>query len=129
VREALLVVTIAFLLRRLPALAEAEFHRYWRDEHGPLVASHADALGIRRYEQLHSLDPRCPRCCVPHATARPRITTASRSSRSTSLEALAAATATPEGRAASQALLDDERTFLDLERCVIWLTDSNVVIP
>ena len=34
----------------------AEFHRYWKDEHGPLVRSVAQTLGIRRYVQSHTID-------------------------------------------------------------------------
>jgi EthD domain len=32
-----------------------QFQDYWLNKHGPLVASLADTLGIRRYVQLHSL--------------------------------------------------------------------------
>jgi hypothetical protein len=49
------LIVITFLLRRRPELSAAEFHEYWRDRHGPLVASQAGALGIRRYIQLHCL--------------------------------------------------------------------------
>src|SRR5262249_44643417 len=50
------VVTLVFVLPRRPGLAEEEFHRYWREQHAPLVRKHADALGIRRYSQMHTLD-------------------------------------------------------------------------
>ena len=122
------MITIAFLLRRLPDLDEAEFHRYWREEHAPLVASHREALGIRRYEQLHSLEPamsealRATRGC--EATRYDGVALVSFDS----LEALGEATASAQGIAAGAALLADERRFLDLERCVIWFNDTNVVI-
>ena len=44
-----------FCLRRRPEISEEEFHRYWREEHGPLVARHAAALRIRRYVQVHTV--------------------------------------------------------------------------
>ncbi len=122
------MITIAFLLRRRPDVDEVEFHRYWRDEHGPLVARHAVALGIQRYEQLHSLDPtmsaalRASRDCeATHYDGVALVTFES-------LDALTTSAASSAGRAAGAALLDDERRFLDLERCVIWLTESHVVI-
>jgi uncharacterized protein (TIGR02118 family) len=122
------MITIAFLLRRRADIDDAEFHRYWRDDHGPLVASHAEALGIQRYVQLHSLDPalsealRASRNC--EATHYDGVALVSFDS----LEALGATVVTDAGRAASAALLDDEQRFIDLDRSVIWLTDTHVVI-
>jgi uncharacterized protein (TIGR02118 family) len=122
------VVTLVFVLRRHPELSEDDFHRYWRDQHAPLVRKHADALGIRRYSQLHTAD-------TP-------FTEAIRASRGCelsdydgvalvwfdSLDALGAAASSSEGQAAGAALLEDERRFLDLERCLIWLTDDHPVV-
>ncbi len=122
------MITIAFSLRRRADVDEAEFHRYWRDEHGPLVVRHQHALGIVRYVQLHSLDPamsaplRASRDCEPtHYDGVALVSFAS-------LERLIAATSSPEGQAAGVALLDDERRFIDLERSVIWLTEETVLI-
>ena len=50
------MVKLVFCCRRLPHLTRAEFQRYWRETHGPLVQRHADTLGIRRYVQTHTLD-------------------------------------------------------------------------
>ncbi len=122
------MITIAFALRRRADVDEAEFHRYWRDEHGPLVVSHQTALGITRYLQLHSLDPamsealRASRDCEP--TQYDGIALVSFDS----LDSLVAATSSPDGQAAGAALLDDERRFIDLERSVIWLTEESVFI-
>ena len=122
------MITIAFSLRRRADVDEAEFHRYWRDEHGPLVVRHQHALGIVRYVQLHSLDPamsaalRASRDCEP--TRYDGVALVSFAS----LERLIAATSSPEGQAAGVALLDDERRFIDLERSVIWLTEETVLI-
>ena len=35
----------------------ADVHRYWLDEHGPLVRSVADAIGAVRYVQSHTVSP------------------------------------------------------------------------
>ncbi len=122
------MITIAFALRRRADVDEAEFHRYWRDEHGPLVVGHQAALGIVRYSQLHSLDPamsealRASRDCEP--THYDGVALVSFDS----LESLIAATSSPEGQAAGAALLVDERRFIDLERSVIWLTEEHTFI-
>jgi len=122
------VVTLVFVLHRRPGLAEEEFHRYWREQHAPLVRKHADALGIRRYSQMHTLD-----------TPFTEVIRSSRECQTSdydgvalvwfdSLDALGAAATTPEGQAAGAALLEDEQRFLDLERCLIWLTEDHPVV-
>ncbi len=50
------MIRLVYLLRRKPELSLEEFHRVWRDEHGPLVAFHQVRLGILRYTQSHRVD-------------------------------------------------------------------------
>jgi uncharacterized protein (TIGR02118 family) len=50
------VIRLVFLLRRKPPLTLAEFQRYWREVHGPLVASFAGDVGVLRYTQAHRLE-------------------------------------------------------------------------
>ena len=122
------MVVITFLVRRRPDIPAQDFHRYWREEHGPLVASHASALGIKRYSQLHALDS-------PIGTAVAQ----SRGCEPTEWDGVAlvwwddeaslvADSTTPEGQAAGAALLEDERRFLDLPRCEIFLSDDHAVL-
>jgi uncharacterized protein (TIGR02118 family) len=122
------VITIAFLLRRRADVDDAEFHRYWREDHGPLVQSFADALGIRRYVQLHSLDPALSAALRSSRDAEPTQYDGVALISFDSVDALATAAATDAGRAAGAALLADERRFIDLEHSVIWLTDMYVVV-
>ncbi|MEP5566474.1 MAG: EthD domain-containing protein [Halioglobus sp.] len=37
-------------------ISEDEFYDYWLNKHGPLVASHAASLNIKRYVQSHAID-------------------------------------------------------------------------
>jgi uncharacterized protein (TIGR02118 family) len=121
------VIKLVFCLRRLPHLSREEFQRYWYDRHAPLVRAHAATLGIRRYVQTHTL---------PHP-----LNDALRASRGgpdacdgvgelwwDSAEALAAVIATPEGRAAGAALLDDERRFIDLARSPLFVAEERPVV-
>jgi hypothetical protein len=44
------------------------------------------------------------------------------------MEDLSAASSTEEGRAAAQALLEDERKFIDLTRSPLWLAEEHQLI-
>jgi uncharacterized protein (TIGR02118 family) len=50
------VIRLQVLLHRRPQISLSEFSEYWRDEHGPLIASHQNPLRILRYTQTHRLD-------------------------------------------------------------------------
>ncbi|HEX8804554.1 MAG TPA: EthD domain-containing protein [Acidimicrobiales bacterium] len=122
------MIKLVFVLRRRSDLTREEFQRHWLDRHAPLVRSYADVLGIRRYVQTHTLPDEL------HAALR-----ASRGAPEPydgvaelwydDLEALAAAVATDEGRAAAVALLDDERRFIDHDRSPLWLAREHPIVP
>jgi uncharacterized protein (TIGR02118 family) len=46
------MVKLVCLIKRKPGLSPEEFHRYWREEHGPLVVR-ASGQFLLRYEQNH----------------------------------------------------------------------------
>jgi uncharacterized protein (TIGR02118 family) len=114
------MIRIVFLLRRKPARSLAEFQRYWREEHGPLVASHAQHIGALRYVQVHRVDD----------VINERMATARGGMEAPydgvaelwweSEEVLLAALATEAGRAAGAALVEDERKFIDLPNSPLW---------
>jgi uncharacterized protein (TIGR02118 family) len=45
------MIKMTCLLRRKEGLTPAEFHEYWRDRHGPLIAASSAAKYVVRYEQ------------------------------------------------------------------------------
>ena len=47
------MVKLTCLLRRKPGMSPEEFHTYWRERHGPLVASTRSGSHVLRYEQHH----------------------------------------------------------------------------
>lgn len=122
------VIKLIFAVRRRPDIEPAEFHRYWRDVHGPLVLSLHAKLGIRRYVQTHRME-----------TPLNGLLRASRSSLEPfdgvaelwwdDLDVLVAATSSPEGTAAGQTLLEDEARFIDLEQSALWLGQEIEISP
>ena len=122
------MVVITFLLQRRPDMSSTEFHRYWREQHGPLVASHAHTLGIRRYSQLHATDSPTGAAIAQSRGCRPAEWDGIALVWFDSEDALVAAGATPEGQAAGIELLEDERRFIDLPRCQLFLSDDHSVV-
>lgn len=121
------MIKLTYCVRRLPEISPEEFHRYWRDVHGPLVRDRASALRIRRYVQVHAL-------------ATP-LNDALRAGRGAlepydgvaelwwdSMEDLQAGAGTAEGRQAGRDLLEDERRFIDLGRSALWLGEEHAVV-
>lgn len=121
------MIKLTFCLVRLPHLSREAFQDYWFNTHGPLVASVAEVLQIRRYVQLHSLPP--------------EVSEGLRASRGApepydgvaelwfdSLEAMAANGRRPEAQAAGRMLLEDERRFIDLARSPLWFGEEKVVV-
>ncbi len=121
------MIKLVFCLRRLPALSREEFQRYWRERHAPLVASHADALGIRRYVQVHTVDhPMNEAARAGRGGPEPYDGVAELWY--DSLDALAAAVGTDAGRAAAQELLDDERRFIDLASSPLFFAVEHPIV-
>jgi uncharacterized protein (TIGR02118 family) len=121
------MVKLIFCLTRLPHLSREEFQRYWRERHGPLVRESAKALGIRRYVQLHTLDTPVNET-LRRGRGAPLAYDGVAELWFDSLEALAAAGATPEGKAAGRRLVEDERTFIDLARSPLLVAEEDPIV-
>jgi uncharacterized protein (TIGR02118 family) len=121
------MIKLVFALRRRSDLTREEFQRYWREEHGPLVRSYAEVLGIRRYVQVHTL-PDEVHAPLRASRAAPEAYDGVAELWYDGLEALGAAVATDEGRAAALALLEDERRFIDHARSPLWLAEEHPVV-
>ncbi len=122
------MIVITFLLRRRPEWSSEAFHTYWREQHGPLVKRHAEALGIRRYIQLHTRDEPLGRAIAEGRGCEPTDYDGIALLWFDDDDALVAAASTPGGVTASAALLEDEQKFIDLARCQLWISDDDTVI-
>jgi uncharacterized protein (TIGR02118 family) len=121
------MVKLVFCCRRLPQLSRAEFQRYWRETHGPLVRRHAIVLRIRRYLQSHTLDHPV-NAALAESRGAPDEFDGIAELWWDGLDDLAAATASPEGRAASRELYEDECRFIDHARSPLWVCEERPVV-
>jgi uncharacterized protein (TIGR02118 family) len=121
------MVKLIFCLRRREDISVEEFHRYWREEHGPLVARHAAALGIRRYVQLHTVT-----APVNAALATTRGTPEAYDGVAElwfdDIDAFGRSAATDEGRAAADELARDEERFIDHRRSPLFVAMEHPVV-
>jgi uncharacterized protein (TIGR02118 family) len=121
------MVKLVFALRRLPTLSRDEFQRYWLEHHGPLVRSHAETLGIRRYVQVHSL-PGEMQVALRASRDAPEEFDGVAELWFDDLAALGLSVTTEAGRAASAALLEDERRFIDHARSPLWMAEEHEIV-
>jgi uncharacterized protein (TIGR02118 family) len=54
------MVRLICMLKRKPGMSAEEFHRYWRERHGPLVMATRSGSYVRKYVQLHASHPAVP---------------------------------------------------------------------
>ena len=120
------MVVLVFALRRLPHLTRAEFQRTWREDHAPLVEKYREALGIRRYVQVHTAE-------VP-ANALLRQSRGAPEPYDGVAQlwfddaAVLEQPPGPEAAEAALALLEDERRFIDHAQSPIWIAEEHPVI-
>ncbi len=114
------MIRLEFALRRKPGMSRTEFQQYWREVHGPLVASHSTHLGIQRYVQLHTLDDPINDALAEARGGMEEPYDGVAELWWENLEALEAG-ATEAGRAAGAELLADEKNFIDLPRSPLWM--------
>ncbi|MGF1598027.1 MAG: EthD domain-containing protein [Acidimicrobiales bacterium] len=123
------MIKLTFCLRRRSDLSPEEFTRYWRDEHGPLVAARAEVLGIRRYQQVHTLDePELHDALQRRNGGAPPPFDGIAEVWVDDVETFRSGTS-PASRQAARELLEDERRFIDLARSPMWLGTEIVFHP
>ena len=121
------MIKLTFCLIRLPHLSREAFQDYWRNTHGPLVASVAETLKIRRYVQLHSLAPAASDGLRASREA-PEDYDGVAELWFDSLEVVFENGRRPEAQAAGALLLEDERRFIDLSKSPLWWGEEKVVV-
>jgi len=100
------------LLRRRPGMDIDEFHRYWREIHGPLAAK---LPGLRKYVQAH---------VIPDQSQADESYDGIAELWFDSPEAFHAAIASPEGQAARA----DFPNFLDLDKVRVMIVEEVTIV-
>ena len=121
------MVKLVFCLHRRPDMDEDEFHRYWSEVHGPLAASFAPQLGIRRYVQVHTT-PGPLGEAIAAGRGAPEHYDGVAELWFDSWDAMVAAASSPEGAVAAEALHADEVNFIDHARSPIFLAEEHQLI-
>ncbi len=120
------MVKLVYCIKRKADVSEAEFHRYWLDDHGPKVRGVAETIGAKRYVQSH--------------TVFPDVNAGFRASRGLSAgydgitevwfedeASMAQGLGTADGVAAAKMLLEDESHFIDFAASSIFMTQEHEI--
>jgi hypothetical protein len=114
------MIRLVFALRKKPELSREEFQAYWLQQHAPLVASFSTDLNILRYVQTHTLSiPGNESAQKARGNMEPEYDGVAELWW-TSEAALTEQGQSDAARAASAALLEDEKTFIDLPNSPLW---------
>ena len=114
------MIRLTTTLRRRPGLSLELFFAHWLNVHAPLVRSHADVLGIRKYVQLHTLaDQHDDRDAAYDGLAQIWFD---------SREDFTARMRSTDGKAAARRVREDERLFIDIERTIAWWGSEHVIL-
>jgi len=121
------MIKMIFALKRLSHMSLEEFQTYWREKHALLAKKNLPKLRAKRYVQNHTLDSpfnellRLTRDAAEPFDGVVEIWW-------DSIEDLEAASETPEGAAAAEELLNDEKQFIDLSRSALWFSEEHIFI-
>lgn len=125
------MIKMIYCIRRRPDISHDEFHRYWRENHGPLVRKHAEAMKVKRYIQCHTI-PDTPEMPLNKTIQENRDSIDPFDGAAElwwdSIEDLAAGSMSPEGARAAQELREDEEKFIDFSGSSIFFCEEHTFV-
>ena len=122
------LVKLVYCLHRLPNLSREEYQRYWRENHGPLVLEHKEALRARRYIQCHAKYYEEYNEVVKERGNLVEDFDGAAELWWDSVDDFRPEKITPEREQAGNALREDEQKFIDWSRSPVWLGREYVFI-
>lgn len=121
------MIKLVFCLHRLPHLTLNQFHDYWRNNHAPLIARHAETLGIVHYVQSHSVFADLSDS-IRETRGGPEPFDGVAEVWYANEENMKRRYTDPVVAAAADLILEDERNFIDHSRSPVWYCKENEVI-
>lgn len=107
------MVKIVYCITKKPGLADAEFHRYWKEVHGPIAAR---IPGVLSYVQSHAI----PR----GSEIRPADYDGVAELWFEDIETLLAAATSAEALAA----IEDEKNFIDHSKTAFFVAEEHKIV-
>ena len=121
-----LAVKVTYLLSKRADLTQAACHATWLKDHGPLVASVAEILNMAKYVQSHTIEPetnagfQASKGYLPPLDGVTEVWIPS-------LADLERGGASEIEQAASMALVEDERRFVEMSASRCFLTREHLI--
>ncbi len=120
------MIKLVYCVRKRADISQAEFHRYWLEEHGPRARRHADAIYAARYVQSHTLDTELNAGLRASRGASPPYDGITEMGW-TDLETFEKSLGSEAAIAAGVDLLEDESHFIDVGASTLFLTEEHEI--
>lgn len=120
------MIKLVYCLRKRADVPAAEFHRYWLENHGPLVRGFAQAIGARKYIQSHTVLPALNEAFAASRDLAPAYDGITEVWWDDAA-ALEAGMGTEEGKEAHRRLKEDEATFIDFSQSRVFMTEEHEI--
>jgi len=115
-------------MKKLPHLSQAEFLRFWLEEHGPIVRKNAQARKIKRYTQVHPDGAAALAGIVERRGGSVVKFDGMAEICWDSVDDIIAASKTAEGQRAAAEIVEHEKQFLDLPNLEFFLGQEHVFL-
>jgi len=120
------MIKLVYCLRKRADVQDAEFHRYWLENHGPLVRGFAQAIGARKYIQSHTVLPALNEAFAASRDLAPAYNGITEVWWDDAA-ALEAGMGTAEGQEAHRRLKEDEAKFIDFSQSRVFMTEEHEI--
>ena len=120
------MIKLVYCLRKRADVPDAEFHRYWLENHGPLVRGFAQAIGARKYIQSHTVLPALNEAFAASRDLAPAYDGITEVWWDDAA-ALEAGMGTAEGQEAHRRLKEDEAKFIDFSHSRVFMTEEHEI--
>ena len=120
------MIKLVYCVRKRGDITDEEFHRYWLENHGPLVKSFAETMKATRYVQSHTVLPEVNQA-IMEARGMKLPYDGITELWWNSLEDLMAGSGSEEGAKVGETLKADESKFIDFSESRIFFTEEHEI--